>query len=56
MYSSMDADADVEDIGLDAKQIDDVVAAYDAVEYHEDRAEDYFTILAVIKKKMLLMV
>jgi hypothetical protein len=42
MYSSMDADADVEDIGLDAKRIDDVVAAYDAVEDHEDRAEDYF--------------
>ncbi len=38
----MDADADVEDIGLDAKRIDDVVAAYDAVEDHEDRAEDYF--------------
>ena len=38
----MDADADVENIGLDAKRIDDVVAAYDAVEDHEDRAEDYF--------------
>ncbi len=35
----MDADADVEDVGLDAnKRIDDVVAAYDAVEDHEDRA------------------
>ncbi len=30
----MDADADVENIGLDAKRIDDVVAAYDAVEDH----------------------
>ncbi len=38
----MDADADVEDIGFDAKRIDDVVAAYDAVEGHEDHAEDYF--------------
>ncbi len=38
----MDADADVEDIEFDAKRIDDVVAAYDAVEDHEDRAEDYF--------------
>ncbi len=38
----MDADAEVEDIGLDAKRIDDVVAAYDAVDDHEDRTEDYF--------------
>jgi hypothetical protein len=38
----MDADADVEDMGFDAKRIDDVVAAYDAVEDHEDHAEDYF--------------
>jgi hypothetical protein len=38
----MNADVDVEDIGFDAERIDDVVAAYDAVEDHEDRAEDYY--------------
>ncbi len=42
VYSSMNADVDVEDIGFDAERIDDVVAAYDAVEDHEDHAEDYF--------------
>ncbi len=40
MNSSMDADADLEDNGFDAKRIDDVVAAYDAVEDHEDHAKD----------------
>jgi hypothetical protein len=40
--SSMNADADVEDIGFDAERIDDVVSAYDAVEDNEDHAEDYF--------------
>jgi hypothetical protein len=38
VYSSMDADVDVEDIGFDAGRIDNVVAAYDAVEDHEDHA------------------
>jgi hypothetical protein len=40
--SSMNADADVKDIGFDAEHIDGFVAAYDTVEDHEDHAEDYF--------------
>ncbi len=40
--SSMNADADVEDIGFDAERIDNVVSAYDAVEDRENHAEDYF--------------
>ncbi len=38
----MNADVDVEDIGIDAARIDDVVSAYDAVEDNGDHAEDYF--------------
>ncbi len=40
VYSSMNADVDVEDIGFDAERIDDVVAAYNAVEDNENHAED----------------
>jgi hypothetical protein len=50
----MNDDVDVEDIGFDAERIDDVVAAYDAVEDHEDHADDFFTISAVMKKIMLM--
>ncbi len=54
VYSSMNADVDVEDIGFDGERIDNVVSAYDAEKITRIMPKIIFTISAVMKKILLL--